>query len=208
MDRGTAKSTAVITVALTVASVAYGAVRALVDTVYYSLLTRLLPRAFPTYNFVSQKEQYRALCDSLDVWAAVLLCFAVGALCVLFDNGRRESIIDETGGFYRIRQGSELYYRRYAADDVLAAAIAPIPMLALSVIPISEQMPRLLARALTLVCRPISAVASVLGIDAIAVALLLSYLTLSAAILTARLGIGPVALSRWRAAWLADTGEV
>ena len=208
MDRGTAKSAAVITVALTVASVAYGAVRALVDTVYYSLLTRLLPRAFPTYNFVSQKEQYRALCDSLDVWAAVFLCFAVGALCVLFDNGRRESIIDQTGGFYRIGQGCELYYRRYAADDVLAAAIAPIPMLALSVIPISEHMPRLLARALTLVCRPISAVASVLGIDAIAVALLLSYLTLSAAILAARLGIGPVALSRWRAEWLADTGEV
>ncbi len=197
-----------MTVALTVASVAYGAVRALVDTVYYSLLAPLLPRAFPTYNFVSQKEQYRALCDSLDVWATVLLCFAVGMLCVLFDNGRRESIIDETNGFYRIRHGCEIYYRRYAADDVLAAAVAPIPMLALSMIPISEQMPRLLARALTLLCQPITAVASVIGIDAATVSLITSYFVLLAAILVARLGTGPAALSRWRAEWLADTGEV
>lgn len=208
MSRSAVKSVAIITVVLSVASLAYGAVRALVDTVYYSLLSQFLPQAFPTYNFVSQKEQYRALCESLDVWATVLLCVVVGVLCVVFDNGRRESVIDETGGFYRIKQGCEDYYHNYAVSDVVASLVAPVPLLALSLIPLSEQAPRLILRAFEALCRPLNAVAAVSDMESAAATLLVAYPVAVASILAARLLAAPIALSRWRAEWLSDTGEV
>ena len=72
----------------TLLSLAFEAAVAVVTTVYYSILSPLLPKVFPTYNFVSHKENYYRLCDSLDFWAVLVLMLVTALVLVLFDKLR------------------------------------------------------------------------------------------------------------------------
>ena len=201
------KSTSLTVAILTVVSLALEASVAIVTTVYYSILSPLLPSVFPTYNFVSHKDGYYRLCDSLDFWAVLVILLAVSLVLVVFDNERREYMIEKTDGFYTVADGARIYYSRYCRDDVIAAAIAPLLMSGLLHLRLVE-LPRQIAGIVELLVAPIDAVMIVLGDVSPALGAPLAYFVMFTATAVFRLAFGILGIKKWRAEWLSDTGVV
>ncbi len=200
------KSSALFALIFTISGLLFEASVAIVNTVYYSILSPLMPRAFPTYNFVSQKEKYLELCDSIDLWAFVLLVAAVALITVIFDNERREHMIELTDGFYTVPEGARIYYSRYVRDDLIAASVAALPMTAISFLLAIVQLPTWLSRIIEMLVAPLNAIIASFGDMNIIFALILAYFLvfLTAAVL--RLAFGFIGIKKWRAEWLSDTG--
>ena len=193
---------------LTLVSLAFEAAVAVVTTVYYSILSPLMPSVFPTYNFVSHKDGYYRLCQALDLWAVLLIVLAVSLVLVLFDNERREYMIEKTDGFYTVSDGARMYFSRYCRDDVIAAATAPLLMSGLLHLTLIDGLPHQLSGIIGLLTAPIGAVMTMLGDVSPALSAPLAYFVIFTAVAVCRLAFGIPGIKKWRAEWLSDTGVV
>ena len=200
------KSAGILSLAFTLSSLVFGAASAVVNTVYYSAFSAWMPGLFPTYNFVSEKEEYYALCRSLDVWAFLLVACAVAIVSVSFDNERREFIIKKTEGFYTVGQGSSLYFQRYLRDDIIASAVASLPMVALYPLLYVDGLPKWFYRVLELLTAHVTALAGAMELESTVLSLILTVFIAFFVLLATRLAAGFIGLVKWRAEWLSDTG--
>lgn len=170
------------------------------SNVLYGILSDKLPSLFPSYNALTDKAQYVSLEATLALLCAVITVFITTAFAVKYDNERYEFIIDETDGFYTLRDGGKIYAKSYLYADAVCALCVPIVFFILTYVTFPEDSVRalrILEDVLVTVASPTNAFSNKLGLElGVATAVFTSLLS--------RIPAGYMGLKRWRGLWLSD----
>ena len=178
------------------AAIAFMLAGYVVDGVFEFLCDEF-PNTFKSESFVSNPDGYERQTKLVVVFTVTLALLGINYLSLLLDNKRMEHIARSTEGRYTLSEGIVFYIREFLISDIITAVIPPI-LLSIPAYFVPElwldyglNFPLLI---------------SVEMCDAFGFSIGTSIL-LALSILT-RLAVVPVALSRWRAAWLSGTAEV
>ncbi|MBQ7356317.1 MAG: hypothetical protein IJW66_02845 [Clostridia bacterium] len=165
----------------------------------YTALVDWFPRVFPTYNYVTEHEDFIRLETNLLLIIAAICLIATNYLSVRFDNERLEYMITRTEGMYTLSEGARIYYDRYFVADCVASALVPLPLTTIvCFLPlISTALPETLYELLLIPLEPTMLFVEPLG-------LVFGYIVMVIISFLARQASGVRAIAVFRAAWLSD----
>ncbi len=163
----------------------------------FDFLCNEFPRVFRSANFITNPDGYERQTRIITVCTAFLALLGVNYLSLLFDNKRMEHIAKATEGRYTLAEGMRFYYRSFAVSDIITAIIPP----ALIAIPVYFVPTAWLDYGLRFPMLTSLEVCSAFDFWRGTVLVILTSLV-------TRFLIAPIALLRWRAAWLSGTAEV
>ena len=165
----------------------------------YTALVDWFPRVFPTYNYVTEHEDFIRLETNLLLIIASICLIVTNYLSVRFDNERLEYMITRTEGMYTLSDGAAIYYSRYFVADSVASALIPLPLtIIIYFLPlISLALPETLYELLLIPLEPTMLFTEPLG-------LAFGYLVMVIISFLARQASGARAIAVFRAAWLSD----
>lgn len=158
----------------------------------YDYLNYRLPSLFPRFNPIEGGVGYTVLAAILASAAGLVLLLLVSYIAIRCDNRRQEYIISATDGRYTIPEGIAIYRGAFLRAEVLIAAIPPL----FFTVPAAFIPQRFLNTGLGIPFRLGAELAEHIGI----VGACLALIVISVA---ARIFASVIALSRWRAVWLA-----
>lgn len=163
----------------------------------FEFLCEALPSLFKSQSFISNPDGYNRQLKAIAVLTAVLALLGVNYLSLLLDNKRLEYIAKATEGRYTLSFGMGFYLKSFWLADVITAVIPPM-LLAIPVYFVPEAWYEYGARFPMMTSLELCTLFGFLE----------GVIILTAISLLTRLLSAPIALLRWRAAWLSGTAEV
>ncbi len=172
----------------------------------FSIMQRILPAVFQTYNKITEKELYEGQLLKVYLFAGILTVLVTAYMAVAFSNEKFERVTRMTDGLYTAKEGIAFYLKEYAVCDAVTAVLVPLIFAIPSRIDfrlaenldtetshIGSKLEELLAQLFSQSTAFTNAVGGAAGI---AILILTSFLSTAFA---AYLG-----LLRWRGIWLSD----
>lgn len=163
----------------------------------FNLLCEEMPELFSAASFISDPDGYERQKKVIALVTAFLAVSGVSYLSLILDNKRMEHIARVTEGRFTIPEGVGFYFKSFALSDLLSTVFPPL-ILSIPVYFIPEGW---LDYGLRFPLYTSLELCGVYGF--INGTLLLTVISI-----LARAAVVPIALSRWRAAWLSGTAEV
>ncbi len=163
----------------------------------FDFLCTELPRAFESKNFITDPDGYERQQRWITLLTAALALLGVNYLSLLLDNKRMEHIARTTEGRYTLLGGLKYYFKSFALSDVITAILPPA-ILAIPVYFVPEAWYEYGLRFFMM-----TSIEMCSAFDFWRGAAFLVLVSL-----LARFSVVPIALLRWRAAWLSGTAEV
>ena len=156
-----------------------------------------MPEVFRSASFLGEPEKYEMQTKILTAFTVFIAMLMTGYLSLLLDNKRMEYIARRTDGKYRLAAGLKFYYSYFGVADVICGILPP----ALLAAPIYFVPEEWLEYGLRF---PLWMGLEVCTVYGFTDGLILLIVTAVAS----RFIVAPLALARWRAAWLSGTAEV
>ncbi len=104
----------------------------LINMLYFSVLSPILPTAFPSYNAVLSPVLYNKLIGTLTLISVYTAIFAMSWLVTVYNERKENELYLETYGFYELAYGYKLYFKKYFISDIISAVLVNIIFGALS----------------------------------------------------------------------------
>ena len=163
----------------------------------FELLCTELPSLFRSKNFITDPDGYERQERAITLITAIIALLLVSYASLLLDNKRMEYISKCTEGKYTLFGGLKIYFSAFFTSDVITAILPPA-ILAIPVYFVPESWLEYGLRFPMMTSLEICS-----AFDFWRGTVILIFVSLFA-----RLLIAPLALLRWRAAWLSGTAEV
>ena len=163
----------------------------------FSFLCEELPDVFKSESFISNPEGYERQNRIITLITSFIALLGLSYLSLLLDNKRMEFIAKKTEGRYTLCEGMSLYIDSFIFSDVISAILPPL----IIAIPVYFVPERWLDYGLRFPMYTSLEMCNAFGFWE-------GVILLSAVSICARLLAAPIALLRWRAAWLSGTAEV
>ena len=166
--------------------------------IYSDVLFRYIPKLFPLYNPVLEKELYLGHVFRMNLVSLSVSVFLSVYLSLRYDNERDEYLIGRTDGFCTVNEVIPSYRSRFLISDTVACVISAA---ALSV-PFAFIPEKFLNRDsfFPMLLRTYHQLNQSLGTAALGLVKLL-------ALLLSHIAAVPLAMKRWRAKWLTGFAE-
>lgn len=103
-----------------------------------------LPRFFKVYNPIIDNAAMLRQEAVIALLAAVASVVLLTVIAVRTDNLKYEYMISRTDGFYRVREGAEIYFPEFLGADILSAVSVPLISYPLTLIDVPNSAPRAL----------------------------------------------------------------
>ncbi len=165
------------------------------------ILAKALPSIFKTWSQINEKDAYLAQRELIGFVSIVIVLFIVGIISIMFDNIKNEHLISETDGLYTIKEGAEIYIKKFLKIDLAVGAVVPL----IFAIPafIKIDLPKrfgviesFIENYFSIAAVPVARYGAVLGLIALVIICIMTRFV------GAYLG-----LKRWRGIWLSDFGR-
>jgi hypothetical protein len=155
------------------------------------------PTVFRSASFIGEPEKYEMQTKILTLFTTACAMLALSYISLLLDNKRMEYISRCTDGKYRLSSGLKFYYSYFSVADVICGIIPP----ALLAAPIYFVPEEWLEYGLRFPLWMGLEVCTAYGFQDGVILLVITAVA-------SRFIVAPLALARWRAAWLSGTAEV
>ncbi len=156
-----------------------------------------LPTVFRSASFIGEPEKYETQTKILTLFITIIAMLGLSYFSLLLDNKRMEYIARCTDGKYRLASGLKFYYSYFGVADVICGIIPPA-LLAAPIFFVPEEW---LEYGLRFPLWMGLEVCTVYGFTNGTILLVITAVA-------SRFIVAPLALARWRAAWLSGTAEV
>ena len=155
------------------------------------------PAVFESASFIGEPEKYETQTKILTLFTTACAMLGLSYFSLLLDNKRMECVARCTDGKYRLASGLKFYYSYFGVADVICGIIPPA-LLAAPIFFVPEEW---LEYGLRFPLWMGLEVCTVYGFTNGTILLVITAVA-------SRFIVAPLALARWRAAWLSGTAEV